>query len=543
MQKMIWVLLLLLSGNIEAQVQIPSSKKLTEKLDSIALQDVPPRAPGIATFVLRHGALIYKKVKGYADFSDSSQLTDKTRFNLASNGKQFTALAISLLVEEGKLQLEEEVRKFLPGIYPQVSEKITIRSLLTHTSGIRDCYDLWQLQGLTWWEQRFNNQDVLSLVKKQETLNFSPGARFLYSNTNYILLAMIVEVVSRQDFVEFTNKLFKTLNMPNTSFENKHLKIRGDIASPYFNFGQWTTYPWIWEVCGDGNLFSTLEDQLVWEAHLQGKMDRVGNKKIGTIPKSLKRAVQKMKQPLYGNQEWGYGYGIEFGTFQKIPYHFHEGATGAWKTTVIRIPSQQISIFTCTNSGKVIPASQTRQMATVLLNEEKPISVSLKESSETRQPKIGPLVTENELEGVYMGSGNFYFHFEKTDSILYLKRFGRNDVEIVREAPNVFHQKFDPLFKQEFTKDSLGNLFVTVYHTSHDPYTLKKEDKDTLSGFSEHWHGLFFNAELGILFEVQHQKGRNFMVRNLMADSTLFASLNSFQQVEAKAIMLATMKP
>ncbi|MEI7669869.1 MAG: serine hydrolase domain-containing protein [Pseudomonadota bacterium] len=241
-------------------------------LDSIATQDVPNGAPGIATGIVSNGKIVYEKVAGFANLTDSSLITKDTRFNIASNGKQFTALAILVLIDEKKISLTDDIRKYLPTIYPKLNSKITVENLLNHTSGIRDVYDLWSLQGLTWWEYSFSNKDALELIEKQQELNFNPGTKHLYSNTNYILLTAIVEKVTGKSFVAYTNELFKKLNMPNTSFENDYTKIRGPIAKAYFNFGTWTTYDWIWNICGDGNIFSTLADQLKWEQILQGKI-------------------------------------------------------------------------------------------------------------------------------------------------------------------------------------------------------------------------------------------------------------------------------
>ena len=242
-----------------------------ERLDTIAIRDVPEAAPGIATGVVRDGEIVYTKCAGFADLSAKSLITLKTRFNIASNGEQFTALAVILLEEEGKLSLSDDLRKYLPGLYPEVKSAITIEHLLTHTSGIRDVYDLWSLKGITWWKQKFDNGDALSLIRKQEDLNFLPGSQHLYSNSNYIVLTEVVAKASGTSFVEYTNAMFQKLNMPDTSFEADHTKIRGPIAKPYFNFDTCKGYEWIWDAHGDGNIFSTLDDQLVWECIVQGK--------------------------------------------------------------------------------------------------------------------------------------------------------------------------------------------------------------------------------------------------------------------------------
>jgi CubicO group peptidase (beta-lactamase class C family) len=228
------ILLLFIAGNVFGQTKF--SENQLKKLDSIATQDVPKNAPGIATAIIKEGNLIYEKYAGIADFNDSLKIDKNTRFNIASNGKQFTALAILTLEDENKIKLSDDIRQYLPELYPKIKAKITIGNLLNHTSGIRDVYDLWSLKGITWWEQSFDNNDVLELVKKQAELNFEPSTKYLYSNTNYILLATIVEKISGKPFKEYTDGIFQKLNMTNTSFEADYSQIDGKIARAYFNF-------------------------------------------------------------------------------------------------------------------------------------------------------------------------------------------------------------------------------------------------------------------------------------------------------------------
>jgi CubicO group peptidase (beta-lactamase class C family) len=459
-----------------------------KRLDSIATQDVPKAAPGIATGIVSNGKIVYQKVAGFANLTDSTLITKDTRFNIASNGKQFTALAILFLIDEKKISLTDDIRKYLPTIYPKLNSKITIENLLNHTSGIRDVYDLWSLQGLTWWKHSFSNKDVLELIEKQQELNFNPGTKHLYSNTNYILLTAIVEKVTGKSFLTYTNDLFKKLNMPNTSFETDYSKIRGPIAKAYFNFGTWKTYDWIWNVCGDGNIFSTLADQLQWEQILQGK-----------IKSKIKKQILEKSQQLTDNSTIkNYGYGLEFGIYKGLPYKFHEGATGAWKATVIRFPSKNISIVTLTNTGKSTPNTQTRQMTDVVFNLKNDASYLV-----TKPAKIGSFVSEEDMIGTYQTDNNFTFQFEKRDSVLYLKRIGRNDVKLEREADNILHQTYDPDFKQEFKKNEKGEMTVTAYYTSHSPYTLTKAVNNWTSYNYQALNGKFINSETNVTIDIK----------------------------------------
>jgi CubicO group peptidase (beta-lactamase class C family) len=466
-------------------------------LDGISTQDVPQNAPGIATAIIQNGAVIYQKYAGYADLTDSTLIQKSTRFNIASNGKQFTALAVLSLINEKKLKLSDDIKKWFPNLFPDIKDKITIQSLLNHTSGIRDCYDLWSLQGYTWWEQSFNNNDVLALIGKQDDLNFQPGTKYLYSNSNYILLALIIEKVSKKTFVQYTNEIFKQLNMPNTSFESDFTKMRGQIARAYFNFDTWITYKWIWNVCGDGNIFSSLEDQIQWEKLLQGKSRATINRKL----------LLQSQQIIEGSKFKNYGYGLEFGKYKGLDYSFHEGATGAWKATVIRFPKSKISMVTLTNTGKSTPYTQTRQMADVLFELKSEATYLV-----TKPASIGKYVSENEILGTYLTETDFAFTFEKIDNGLFLKRVGKNDVELEREADNIFHQKYDPAFKQEFTTNSNGEMQVTAYYVNHSPYSLTKAGKLASEFDFNKINGDYINLETNTNITLKHLGGINYEV-------------------------------
>ena len=476
-----------------------------QRLDSIATQDVPKGAPGIATGIVSNGKIVYEKVAGFANLSDSTLITKDTRFNIASNGKQFTALAILILIDEQKIKLTDDIRKYLPTIYPKLDAKITIENLLNHTSGIRDVYNLWSLQGLTWWKHSFRNQDVLELIEKQQELNFTPGSKYLYSNTNYILLAAIVEKVTGVSFVAYTNDIFKSLDMPKTSFEDDYTKIQGPLAKAYFNFDTWKTYKWIWNVYGDGNIFSTLADQLQWEQVLQGKV----------TSKIKKQILEKSQQLTDHSTINNYGFGLEFSTYKGLTYKFHEGATGAWKATVVRFPTKDMSIVTLTNTGKATPNTQTRQMADAVLN-LKPVGSYLV----TKPAKVGSFISVEDMIGIYLTENNFTFQFEKRDSNIFLKRLGRNDVKLEREAENIFHQTNDPAFKQEFKRNEKGEMTVTAYYTSHSPYSLTKAVSNSTGYNYQALNGKFINAETNVTIKIKYAGDKSYEVKAANQEKT-----------------------
>lgn len=464
-------------------------------IDSLSLQDVVNKGPGIATGIVVNDKIVYQKYGGYANLADSVLINAQSRFNIASNAKQFTAFAILNLVEDGKLKLSDDVRKFLPKLLPNVKEKISISNLLNHSSGIRDVYDLWSLKGIVWWKSTFNNQDAISLLTRQKELNFKPGSAYLYSNSNYILLAEVIESVSGTSFINFTNTLFRKLGMPNTSFVDDYTLIAPPVALPYFNFDKWTGYNWICNIKGDGNLFSTLADQLQWEMIIQSKKSQYFSIKL----------LEKTQQLVKSSNIKNYGYGLEFGNYNGVHYTFHEGSTGAWKSTMLRFPKQKLSIVTLTNSGKVIPAMQSRQVADIIL-----AKAASNPNYLIKPSSIGAYVAEEDLIGTYLTKDNFAFRFELRDSAIYLKRFGRNDIKLVRESANIFHQWNDPAFKQEFKRNANNEIEVTAYYTSHAPYSLTKVKSPLTLNLSA-LDGKYYNDEVEVYVSLAHQKDQSYL--------------------------------
>jgi CubicO group peptidase (beta-lactamase class C family) len=476
---------------------IESSESLQQELRSIALADVPEDAPGIAAAVIADGQVLFQQTGGYASLTDSTLITPETRFNIASNGKQFTALAVLWLEDANTLSLKEDIRSYFPDLYAGISSPITIEHLLTHRSGIRDVYHLWNLQGITWWEQTYNNQDVIDLLSRQNDLNFTPGSGYSYSNSNYILLAEIIAKVTGKTFVEVTDEMFAKLGMTSTSFVDDHTRIKDPIAQPYFNFGSWSKYDWIWNVCGDGNLFASLRDLIRWEQIVQDPSS------IAFPSRIIQKSLELPGDPVIGT----YGYGLEFDTYRGMDYVFHEGATGAWKASMVRFPEKKLAFLTLTNSGKAIPYSQNRAMVDVVLDLNDP-----SEAYATQPAAPGAYVSQEQVLGTYLGGGRSVFQLIEQEGDLYLRRYGRNDIKLEREADNIFHQWNDPDFKQEFITNAEGEMEVTAYYWAHGPYTLTRPKVDWSDFDTAALNGTYYNSETGVTIQVQYQEGNQYRV-------------------------------
>ncbi|MEM6718173.1 MAG: serine hydrolase domain-containing protein [Bacteroidota bacterium] len=467
------------------------------QLDKIVVQDVPEGAPGVAAGIVKDGKIIYTKYAGYANLEDKVFIGEDSRFNIASNGKQFTAFAILTLEEKGKLSLDDDIRKYLPKLYKNIKHPIKIKHLLNHSSGIRDVYSLWSLQGYTWWKQEFDNSDAMELLQKQNALNFESGSKYLYSNSNYIVLTQIIEKVTGTSFVAYTDQMFKDLSMPNTSFVADFKNIRGPIAKPYFNFDGWSTYDWTCNLHGDGNLFSTLEDQLQWETILQTKKSNVFSKEI----------LGKSQALIANSKIKNYGYGVEFGEHKDETYRFHGGSTGAWKAITTRFDTGNFAVVTLINTGKADPMMQTLQMADVLLNK-----ANEKDSFPIVPAKIGAKVSEEDILGIYRTKGGYIMKFEKRNGKLYMIRSGRNDIELVREAANIFHQANDAPFKQEFTKNKDDIMQITAYYPTVAPFTLTRIESDLSKFDFKALNGSFVNDETNVSFTIKNVTKENYQI-------------------------------
>ena len=197
---------------------------ITKKIDNLFKKWDNHNSPGCAIGIIRNDSLIYAKGYGMANLEYGIPITPETIFHIASVSKQFTAFAIVLLAKQGKLNLDDDIRKYLLW-FPDLKVKITIRNLLNHTSGIRDLYNLLAISG-TRLEDVITQEQIIKMLGRQQTLDFIPGQQFNYSNSGFLLAAEIVKSVTGQTLRQFTDSaIFKPLGMNNTHFHDDYREI------------------------------------------------------------------------------------------------------------------------------------------------------------------------------------------------------------------------------------------------------------------------------------------------------------------------------
>ncbi len=265
------LLLLLIRINISSNAQSRDIFKVdSARIDSVFKQFDRKDCPGCAVAVINAGNIIFKKGYGMANLEHQVPIKPQTVFDIASLSKQFTAYGILLLKKRGKLSLDDDVRKYVPEL-PDFGKIIRIKHLVHHTSGLRDYGALLMMTG---WERDspLNSSDFLYLISKQKELNYLPGEKFLYSNTNYALMGLIVERIDGRSYTDFINaEVLQPLGMHKAKVRDDPWMVVPDIATKYSlkkDGGYKVNYIWSFtKVLGAMGILASVEDLAKWDAN------------------------------------------------------------------------------------------------------------------------------------------------------------------------------------------------------------------------------------------------------------------------------------
>ena len=329
------ILLLLMPGHSDAK-----PTKQTIRVSPEQVHKVLPEHIGASVLVMDRGRVVFRHSYGTADIETGNKVSPATNFRIASVTKQFTATAIMLLVDDNKLALDDTLDKFFPGL-PGYAEKITVRHVLNHTSGLPD-YENLIPQGTT---LQVNDLDVLRLILDTDTPMFEPGAQYHYSNTGYALLGLIVEQVADQPFHGFVaQNIFKPCSMNRSVFFVRGLN---DIQERAFGHtrkdGQWVRNDQsvTSAVRGDGGIYSSIDDLARWVASL----DR------GSV--LSKSSARQMYTPGKTNdgKATGYGFGWRLDTYRGQKRVHHTGSTRGFTLCLQRFPERKAAVIVLINNS------------------------------------------------------------------------------------------------------------------------------------------------------------------------------------------------
>jgi CubicO group peptidase (beta-lactamase class C family) len=361
MKRMRWCVILpsiLLASCLGKTGSLPSD--VAQQVDKVFAKWDKPGSPGCALGIYKDGKIVYKHGYGMADLNDDVPITPATVFHVASMSKQFTAASIVLLAQQGKLSLDDDVRKYIPEL-PDFGERITVRHLIHHTSGLRDQWDLLELAGWRYSLDLITDDDVMSVMTRQKNLNFKPGDKHVYCNTGYTLMGLIVKRVSGMSLREFTTKnIFEPLGMTHTHFRDDHAEIIKHDALGYEQENKDKPFRMSltnFDTVGATSLHTTVEDLQLWDENFYHP--RVGGQAF------LEQMLERGK--LNSGEQLDYAFGLVVGKYKGLPTVDHGGADAGYRSDLTRFPEQHFSVAVLCNSAETNPSRLARQVADIAL--------------------------------------------------------------------------------------------------------------------------------------------------------------------------------
>ena len=328
----------------------------TYSVDLLFSEYSPSTSPGASVAVIKDSKIFYSKAYGMADLEAHTPCTTSTNYRLASVTKQFTAMAVLMLVDRGKLTLDSRLTDVLPGAPPYMRD-VAIRHLLNHTSGIVDYEDLVPDSQTV----QVLDKDVLRLLRGIDSVYFPPGAKFKYSNSGYSLLALIVESISGQSFAAFLKKnIFDPLGMNHTLAYQQGLSTVDHRAYGYSRTDTGfvrTDQSVTSAVLGDGGIYSSVDDLFKWDQALYTE----------TLVRSslYEEAVTPAKLNDGSRTTYGFGWFIQL--YKNSTGFLHEGSTRGFRNAILRMPDQRLTVIILTNRNEGGPIQIARKIADLML--------------------------------------------------------------------------------------------------------------------------------------------------------------------------------
>lgn len=330
------------------------------RIDAVFAELNVADAPGCALGAYRDGKMVYAKGYGLADLERRVPITPGSVFDIGSTSKQFAAATMVLLAQEGKLSLDDDVRRFIPEL-PEYERPITVRHLLHHTSGIRDYLGLLRLAGFR-FDDVTTPDDALTAIVRQRALNFAPGDEHLYSNSGYFLLSIIVErATGRSLRDEARERIFTPLGMTHTEYLGSYNDIISNRAIGYAptDEGFEADMP-RWLQLGDGAVFTTVEDLLYWEENFRS----------GRVGGTAMRDTMLTRGLLTNGDTLSYALGLMHGTYRGVRTVHHGGSWGGYLAQLLRFPEQRYAVAVLCNRTDVDPDALAHAVADIHLAAE-----------------------------------------------------------------------------------------------------------------------------------------------------------------------------
>jgi CubicO group peptidase (beta-lactamase class C family) len=414
-----------------------------------------PESPGAAVLILRDGAVVHARGYGMANLDHGVPIRPSTVFDIASVSKQFGAMAIALLEADGRLSLDDDVRRYIPEL-PEFGHTITIRHLVHHTSGLRDWPGTLRMAG---WDYQdiISFDQILRMAYAQRELNFVPGDDYAYSNTGYNILAEVVQRITGQPYDEWTQEhIFHPLGMRDTRFYADHMRIVPNRAESYRPTDDgYRRVSNALTALASSSLHTTVEDLARWALNFDSPV--VGGARL--VARMHERGV------LNRGDTVAYAFGQSAGEYRGVRTVTHGGSWAGFRTTLHRFPDARFTVIILANTTDMNPGQLATQIADIFLADRlgpRPAAAASASGGALAggdvRDRWAPSVAElRAYEGRY-DSGELFtsWRLELRDGRLVARHFRSGDFPLQPVAPDRFAS---PIFGElRFVRDAGGGI-------------------------------------------------------------------------------------
>jgi CubicO group peptidase (beta-lactamase class C family) len=506
---LVFFLAFLIIINLQAQ-PIPDST--LKKIDSLFNKWNNSNSPGCTVGIVRNDSLIFSKGYGMANLEYAIANTPVTIYHMASVSKQFTGYAIILLAREGKLQLDDDIRKHLSW-FPDLKQKITIRHLLNHTSGIRDQWQLLAISG-TRLDDVITQDHVVKILGQQRALNFKPGEKYSYSNSGYTMLAEIVKSVTGQTLRAFTDSaIFKPLGMSSTHFHDDYTEIEKNRSYSYNRIDslRFSNSVLSYSNAGATSLFTNIPDLAKWVMNFY-------DHKVGDQA-TIDQLTGKGK--LNNGKELTYALGIAVDTYKGWRQYSHSGGDAGYRTYLSVFPDLKMGFMVFSNLGDLNTGASTYAMADLFIKDS---TQKKEEAKKVSRDSIAAMLKDTlslkKFLGDYIGEEGLAFSFDIKGSKLYYHINNEHNF-LIREKNDTFSIPTAPAIKFVFgihAKDTTVRVF-----TPDQVYLLKKYRKENSKSDASlrKYTGVYYSPELDCKYGIELKKGQLVLTNSKYNDTEL----------------------
>ncbi|QHT70807.1 beta-lactamase family protein [Rhodocytophaga rosea] len=472
-------------------VHLSAQDNIETTLDSIFSKHTLAGSPGCSVGIVKNGKLLHIYRRGLANLSYDIAIREGTVFRVASIAKQFTAACIGLLIVDKKLSLQDDVRKYIPEL-PFYGNVITIQHLLNQTSGIRNYNVLQDIKGYNPELEGVSNKEVYELLFRQKGINHVPGEKMLYSNSNYVLLALVVERVSGNSLHEFAaERIFHPMGMNNTFFKTSNREIIKNGAYNYYKDAKGYKQAMALNIItGAGGLYSTVEDLAKWTTIFSS---------TDSLSKTL-ASFLTTKDTLSDGSFSGYGRGVFVDAYKGYPTIHHSGMDLGLKAQMISVPSENLSLIILSNLESINAIDLSYQILDLLLK--------------------GVLSTQTKGK-IYIHKKTALQHFTgdyqeinsdltirilvENDTLKAKNRLSRLAVPLVASGKNEFERINNASVTHKFNTQEERKWDMAVDFAGATFYFEKVQLVEAASVKANEYVGEYYSAEMGVTYSLSAQ--------------------------------------